>query len=166
MLRHCEEARQGGLPFLFDPSFQVTAMDGEALATASRGATGLFVNDYEFSVFREKTNLSVDEVRRRHPLVVVTLGAKGSELLLGDGETLAVPAARVSEVVDPTGAGDAFRGGFVAGLMRGHDLATCGRMGSVAAVYAIESYGTQNHRYTEEEFDQRYRASFGKAPGG
>jgi adenosine kinase len=64
-------------------------------------------------------------------------------------------------VVDPTGAGDAYRGGFVAGMLRGADLATCGRMGSVAAVYAVESYGTQSHGYTPDAFWQRYAESFG-----
>jgi adenosine kinase len=163
MLRHCDEARQSDLPFLFDPSFQVTAMDGDALRRASEGATALFLNDYEFSVLQEKTGLTADQLRQRHPLLVVTLGEKGSELLLCDGETLAVPAAKVSEVVDPTGAGDAFRGGFAAGLMQGQDLATCGRMGSIAAAYAIECYGTQNHDYSRQQFEERYREAFGQS---
>lgn len=164
MLRHCREARECGLPFLFDPSFQVTALGGEPLAEASEGAAALVMNDYEFSVFQEKTGLSADELRQRHEYLVVTYGERGSEILLRGGETIEIPGARAREVVDPTGAGDAFRGGFVAGLKKGYELPVCGRMGSVAAVYAIESYGTQRHAYTQREFFARYRENFGAAP--
>ncbi len=164
MIRHCYEARQYGLPFLFDPSFQVTAMDGDTLAGAAAGAQALVVNDYEFTVFKEKTAKSAAEIQAEHDMVIVTYGAQGSEVLLRDGGAVKVPAARVSEVVDPTGAGDAFRGGFVAGLMQGLPIEVCGRMGSVAAVFAIERYGTQNHSYTREAFAERYRESFGSAP--
>jgi adenosine kinase len=164
MLRHCREARQAGIPVLFDPSFQVTNMDGEFLVEAARGAWALVVNDYEFAVFKEKTGRSEEELRREHPVIVVTYGSRGSEILQGDDAAVEVPAARVREVVDPTGAGDAFRGGLVAGLMQGCDLPAAGRMGSVAAVYCIENYGTQNHAYTREEFLARYRENFGAPP--
>lgn len=164
MLRHCAEARAAQLPFLFDPSFQVTNMDGRFLAEASAGAQALAMNDYELTVFREKTGKSLEAMRREHELIIVTYGKDGSELLLSDGGTIKVPGASTRGVVDPTGAGDAFRGGFVAGLRKGLDLPACGRMGSVAAVYAIESYGTQSHTYTLEEFSARYRESFGSWP--
>lgn len=164
MIRHAGECREAGLPFLFDPSFQVTAMEGEPLARASQGAKALFLNDYEFSVFREKTNKTAEQLRAEHEMLVVTYGGKGSEVLLSDGATVEVPAAKVENVVDPTGAGDAFRGGFMAGLQRGYDLGVCGRMGSVAAVYCIENYGTQNHTYSQDEYFTRYRDNFGSAP--
>jgi adenosine kinase len=164
MMRHCEEARQMGLPFMFDPSFQVTAMEGDALATASAGAWALVVNDYEFTVLREKTGKSAETLRAEHELIVVTYGEKGSEILCRDGSDLKIPAATATQVVDPTGAGDAFRGGLLAGLQRGYELGAAARMGSVAAVYCVEQYGTQNHRYTEQEFFDRYRACFGSAP--
>jgi adenosine kinase len=161
MLRHCREARDTGLPFVFDPSFQVIALDGEALAEAARGARAVIVNDYEFAVFREKTGIEGEALFALADLWVVTYGEEGSRILRPGGECLQVPAARVSEVVDPTGAGDAYRGGFVAGMLRGADLATCGRMGSVAAVYAVESHGTQAHTYTRDEYWQRYAENFG-----
>jgi adenosine kinase len=164
MLRHCAEARSARLPFLFDPSFQVTNMDGRFLAEASAGAWALAMNDYEFSVFRDKTGKSTEDLLAEHELIVVTYGSEGSKILLRDGGVIDVPGAAAGEVLDPTGAGDAFRGGFVAGLKKGYDLPVCGRMGSVAAVYAIESYGTQSHRYTTEEFYARYRENFGASP--
>jgi adenosine kinase len=161
MLRHCREARQRGLPLVFDPSFQVIALDGEALAMAAQGAKAVILNDYEFAVFREKTGVEGEALFGLAEMWVVTFGEKGSRILLPGGESIDVPAAHASKVVDPTGAGDAYRGGFVAGMLRGADLATCGRMGSVAAVYAVESYGTQSHGYTRDAFWQRYAESFG-----
>jgi adenosine kinase len=165
MLRHCREARAAHLPVLFDPSFQVTNMDGDYLRDAAQGAWALVVNDYEFAVLREKTGKTADELRSEHALIVVTYGSEGSEILLPGSAAIPIPAARVGQVVDPTGAGDAFRGGFVAGLRKGYDLAVCGRMGSIAAVYCIEAYGTQNHSYTEEAFFARYRQDFGAVAG-
>ena len=160
MLRHCREAREAGLPFVFDPSFQVIALDGEALAEAARGARAVIVNDYEYAVFREKTGKDGEALFELASLWVVTYGEEGSRILLPGGGSITVPAARAGEVVDPTGAGDAYRGGFVAGLLREAPLGVCGRMGSVAAVYAVECYGTQSHRYTREEFWRRYRDNF------
>lgn len=164
MVRHCREARESGLPFLFDPSWQVTAMDGETLAAACEGARGIFVNDYEFTVLQEKTGRTAEDIRARHELVIVTYGKEGSRIFQRDGDTVVVPAAKPKKVVDPTGAGDAFRGAFVAGLIQGRDLGVCGRMGSVAAVYAIESYGTSSHRYSPDEFYARYEDNFGSRP--
>lgn len=160
MVRHCRETRDAGIPLLFDPSFQVIAMDGDTLREAARGAYAVFVNDYEFAVFQDKTGVSGDALFELADMWVVTLGKKGSEIHTGPGETISVPAAKAARVVDPTGAGDAYRAGFLAGLLRGRDLAECGRMGGVAAVYAIESYGTQSHAYTQVEFERRYNESF------
>ncbi|HVO31012.1 MAG TPA: PfkB family carbohydrate kinase, partial [bacterium] len=75
-----------------------------------------------------------------------------------------IPPAKAAKVVDPTGAGDAYRAGFVSGLVRGFSMESCGRMGSVAAVYAVENYGTQNHKYTRDEFLKRYQENFGSKP--
>lgn len=161
MVRHCQETREAGVRLLFDPSFQVIAMEGDTLREAARGAFAVFVNDYEFAVFQDKTGVSGDDLFELADLWVVTLGDKGSEIHTGPGETISVPAAKARQVVDPTGAGDAYRAGFLAGLVRGRDLPVCGRMGGVAAVYAVENYGTQRHAYTPEEFERRYVESFG-----
>ncbi|MEZ5332044.1 MAG: carbohydrate kinase family protein [Thermoanaerobaculia bacterium] len=160
MSRHCEEARRAGLPFFFDPSFQVTAMEGEPLAAAARGARAIFVNDYEHSVFQEKTGFAGERLFELVDTVIVTLGEEGSRIQTAEG-VVPVPAARVEEVVDPTGAGDAYRGGYLVGWRRGLEPALCGRLGSLAAAYAVERYGTQNHRYTLDEFRARYRQAFG-----
>lgn len=166
MIRHSREAREAGLPFLFDPSFQVTAMNGEDLAEAARGAAFLFVNDYELGVFQQKTGTDDESIFGLVDRVVVTLGGEGSEIRLRSGERLRIPAVPISSMVDPTGAGDAYRAGFMAGLKRGVPFEVCGRLGSVAAAYAVEQHGTQSHHYTLEAFRARYADSFGAAPEG
>lgn len=164
MLRHCREAREARIPVVYDPSFQVTAMEGEKLWEGTLGAKALILNDYEYAVFGEKTGKSTEEVMAEVEILVVTLGEHGSRIHQRGREPIEVPAAKISGVVDPTGAGDAFRGGFVTGLVRGYDMAVCGRMGSVTAAYAVEQYGTQNHRYTYQDFLGRYEENFGAAP--
>lgn len=165
MLRHCREAREISLPVVYDPSFQVIALDGDKLMQGAEGARAMILNDYEFAVFQEKTDKTHAQLLESIEMLVVTLGEKGSLIHTRDNpEPVEVGAARPTEVVDPTGAGDAYRGGFVAGMIRGSSLEECGRMGSVAAVYAIENYGTQNHSYSPDEFAARYEDNFGERP--
>ncbi len=164
MLRHSREAREAGIPVIYDPSFQVIALDGEQLMAGADGAKALILNDYEFAVFQEKTGYNLEQLRQRIELVVVTLGEKGSCIHTRDGRDIQIAPVKVGQVVDPTGAGDAYRAGFMHGLVRGEDLEACGRKGSVAAAYAIENYGTQSFSYTLEEFNQRYRENYGAMP--
>lgn len=164
MSRHCQEARDAGMPFLFDPSFQVTAMDGEPLAEAARGAAAIFVNDYELAVFEKKTGKAGDAIFDLVDRVVVTLGGEGSEIRLRDGRVFRVPAAKISAMADPTGAGDAYRAGFMIGLKHDQPLEVCGRLGSVAAAYAVEQHGTQEHAYDKAAFLARYAENFGDPP--
>lgn len=164
MLRHCQEARDMQLPFLFDPSFQVTAMNGEDLTAAARGASILAVNDYEHSVFEEKTGKKGTDIFELIDMLIVTLGGEGSKIQRRGEEDIVIPVAKVENFIDPTGAGDSYRGGFVAGLQKGYDLSICGRMGSVASAFVVEQNGTQSHAYTQQEFAERYAANFGPLP--
>ncbi len=164
MIRHSREAREMELPFLFDPSFQVTAMDGETLRSAAEGAAFLMVNDYEFAVFQKKTETDDRSIFDLVERVVVTLGGEGSKVLTRDADPVEVSAAKISGVVDPTGAGDAYRAGFIAGLMQSQPFEVCGQLGSVAAAFVVEQHGPQSHHYTREAFDARYTASYGQAP--
>ncbi|MEM8996611.1 MAG: carbohydrate kinase family protein [Acidobacteriota bacterium] len=164
MSRHCRECREASLPFIFDPSFQVTAMDGDALREAAQGAALLVVNDYEFAVFEKKTGVSGDRVFDLVDMAIVTLGGEGSKILRRGEDDILIPAASIAELVEPTGAGDAYRAGFVAGWQRGFDLEVCGRMGSVASAFVVEKNGPQAHSYTRREFAERYAANFGALP--
>lgn len=98
-------------------------------------------------------------------ILVVTLGSKGSSIRTQDGH-IQIPACEIAGMVDPTGAGDSYRAGFLTGLSEGRDLQICGRMGSVASAYVVEQYGTQSHRYRREDFEARYEKNFGEPLGG
>ena len=169
MARYTAECRRSGIPFLYDPSQQVARLSGEELREGLAGAAILVVNDYEFGILAHKTQLSREELEDRVPVVVVTHGAQGSTIsVCGEaGQTVrqTVPAARPEkEEVDPTGVGDAFRAGLIRGVRIGAPWAVAGRMGSVAAVYGLESVGPQPRRYTRDQFRERYVRNFGDDP--
>ena len=161
MSQHCQEARSGQIPFIYDPSFQVIAFSGEQLLTDVRGAKALIVNDYEFSLFLDKTGLSQEELSQVVEIAVVTRGGEGSTIYTAGKEPIQVQAAKVQEVLDPTGAGDAYRGGLIYGLLNGHSLQESAQIGSICGAYAVECQGTQNFNFTRAQFQERYPATFG-----
>jgi len=105
------------------------------------------------------TGLRVEDIRKLVRLLVITRGEEGSTIF-ADGQALQVPIVPAERIIDPTGVGDAYRGGFLAGFSRGWDWETCGRMGALAATYCLEQAGTQSHAYTPMEFTARYRKYF------
>jgi adenosine kinase len=160
MLQYAEECRTLGIRFIFDPGQQCARMSGDELAEGLTGASILILNDYELEMLREKTGLDEAALIARTGTLVVTRGEHGSSLMTGD-RRVDVPAVPPHRIVDPTGVGDAFRGGLMIGLVRHADLETCGRLGSVAATYALEHLGGMSHAYTRREFAARYEAHFG-----
>jgi adenosine kinase len=166
MARYSEECRQHGIPFLFDPGKQTPRLDGEQILAGLTGASVLVGNDYEFAMMAQRTGKSEAELIASVPLTVVTRGEQGSLLYTSqtNGQGLHVPIAPVSDVVDPTGAGDAYLGGLVFGLARGLPLEVTGRVAALAATYAIEHRGGQEHTYTPAGFAERYASAFGPAP--
>ena len=163
MLQYAEECRTLDIPFIFDPGQQCARMSGDELRDGIAGAAILVCNDYELELIRQKCGLNEEELSERSQALVVTRGEHGCWIYTA-GERLDVPAVQPHRIVDPTGVGDAFRGGFMKGLAVGTDLVTCGRLGSVAATYALEHLGGLNHAYTIEEFAARYEAHFGPLP--
>ena len=160
MLQYAEECRTLEIPFIFDPGQQCARMSGDELREGLAGAHIVVCNDYEFELIRQKTGLSEHDVRTGARALVVTRGEHGCRIHTANGD-IEVPAVTPHRIVDPTGVGDAFRGGFMKGLATGVDLETCGRLGSVAAAYALEHLGGLNHAYTFEEFATRYEEHFG-----
>lgn len=159
MVRVGREAKAAGIPFFFDPGQQLPMLSGDEVREAIEGAAGVLVNDYELALIKEKTGMDEAAIVASAGFLVVTLGAEGSRIATRDGEE-AVPAVLATEVVDPTGAGDAFRAGFLAGHARGLALSTCARLGSAVAAYAVECYGTQNHTFTPAELKARYESAY------
>jgi adenosine kinase len=160
MLQYAEECRTLEIGFIFDPSQQCARMSGAELRDGLTGAAVVICNDYELELIRQKTGLNEPDILALSQILIVTGGEKGCSIHTAD-RRLEVPAVPPRRIVDPTGVGDAFRGGLMKGLAVGADLETCGRIGSVAATYALEHLGGSNHAYTYEEFAIRYEEHFG-----
>jgi adenosine kinase len=141
---------------------QIPRLEKTDLERGCQGARILAGNDYEFGMMAEKMGISETELRRLVPVTVMTRGEAGA-LVTADGEEYEIPAAKPSAVVDPTGAGDAFRAGFLLGVSQGFPWPVVGRLASLSGVYAIEHHGTQQHAYSRRDFVTRYRENFGPA---
>lgn len=159
MMKFPAECRELGIPYLYDPSQQVLRLEGNELARDMEGAEFLFCNDYEFGLISKKTGWSLDQILEHVNVLVITRGKDGADLYT-DGLSVHIPTVPEDEIVDPTGVGDAFRGGFLSGYSHGFDWKLCGEIGSLAAVYCLEQRGPQNHSYTREDFVNRFRKHF------
>jgi adenosine kinase len=162
MIQYARECRELGLALMYDPSQQAARMDGADIAVGLDACRILICNEYEFGLIAKKTGRSESQLESI-PVVIVTLGEKGSRIKAGS-KRFEIPIVPARKVADPTGVGDAFRGGLLKGMMRSAPWDVCGRMGALAAAYCIEEVGTQNHKFTRAEFLARYEQSFGKDP--
>lgn len=160
VVNYVDECLKQNISYAFDPAFDIPKLSPEDLRRGVLGSTILFGNDYEIAQLKKRTRLS-HEVLTDKRIVVTTYADKGSVIEKGS-QKVTIKAAKAKKFVSPTGAGDAYRSGFLAGYLRGYDLKVCGQMGSVAAVYAIEHPGTIEHKFTKEEFIQRYKENYGE----
>jgi adenosine kinase len=159
MDRYAVECQQLDIPYLYDPSQQIPRLSEAELRRGVEGALALFVNNYEFWMIRNRTGMTAEDLLQCVQYAVVTDGEKGSTIYTRHQE-YHVPAVAPERIVDPTGVGDAFRGGFLKGLSRAWDLETCGQSGSLAATYCLEQVGPQGHHFTRAEFVARFRRYF------
>jgi len=160
MVQYAEECRTLGIPFIFDPGQQCARMSGDELQSGIEGARVVICNDYEFELIRQKTGMDEAAVLDTAKVLIVTRGEHGS-WVYEDGARAEVAAVVPHRIVDPTGVGDAFRGGLMKGMAAGLTCAESARIGSVAATYALEHLGGTTHAYTAGEFRARYEAQFG-----
>jgi adenosine kinase len=163
MVQHAEQFAEAGIPWLFDPGQGLPMFDGPELLAFVAKATWVAVNDYEGQMLCERTGLGLGEIARRVKALIVTKGAQGS-VIHAEGREFTIPAVRPSAVSDPTGCGDAYRAGLIHGLMNGMDWETTGRAASLMGALKIAHTGTQNHRFTLDEFHGAFRAAFGRNP--
>ncbi len=161
MARHSEECRDGGIPFAADPSQQLPRTDRTELRALIEDAAYLFSNEYEAALTEQRTGWSAEDILRRVGVRVTTLGAHGVLVEQRDRRPIRVGIAHVVQVVDPTGAGDAFRAGFLAGLAWQLPLERCAQLGSLLATYAIETIGTQEYVIADTKFLQRLADAYG-----
>jgi adenosine kinase len=169
MAAHAADCRRFGIPYLYDPSQQVTRLSGEEMRDGFRGAAILILNDYEFGILGHKTGLGPEALGAEVPVLIVTHGPDGSTIHVrnpdGQSEAHAIPAARVEgKAVDPTGVGDMYRAGLLRARRIGAPWPVAGRVGSVNAVFGLEALGPQPPRFTPGEFLARYRRNYGDTP--
>ncbi len=158
MVNYSRECQKRGIDYIFDPGQALPMLQAEDLQVVIDSAMLLIVNDYEFSLIMDKTSLSKEELLALPKNTIITLGEKGSELYQA-GDVVKVPPFTATKVVDPTGAGDAYRGGFISGVLRGKDFRESAFLGSVCASFAVENTGTQEYSFTRDEFNARLGAA-------
>jgi len=157
MVNYPRACKARGIDYIFDPGQSLPMLDTKDLIQAIEGARILISNDYELDLIMSKTGLNREALLGRARAIIVTLGELGSKVFTPEGE-ISIPAVEPKRVEDPTGAGDSYRGGLLSGLIHGKEIEQCARMGSVCASFAVECYGTQEYRFTLDEFNQRFHA--------
>jgi adenosine kinase len=159
MTKYPKECLELEIPYLYDPSQQIPRMTAADLRFGVEGASALMVNDYEFELILKQTGMSEAEIRNGLVFMVITRGAEGASIY-ADGKEFSTPIVPTENILDPTGVGDAFRGGFLTGYSHGLNWEICGKMGALSATYCLEALGTQEHQYTPTAYINRYRRHF------
>ena len=162
MIQHAIQFNEAGIPFFFDPGQGLPMFSGEELIQFCDQADYLILNDYESHMLMDKSGLKLNEVANRVKVLVVTKGAEGSVVYVDD-EVIEITAAPISDAKDPTGCGDSYRAGMMFGLSKGCDWKTNAQLGALCGAIKVESIGTQQHHFTQEQFADRYEQSFGEA---
>ena len=160
MIEHARDCAAANIPFIFDPGQGLPMFNGEELTHFIELATYVAVNDYEAELLTERTGLSLQQIAERVSALIVTRGEQGAEIFTSDGR-LDVPVVKVTDIVDPTGCGDAFRAGMLFGLTRGMDWMTIGRLSSLMGAIKIASQGGQNHAPSIAQIEDRFFQEYG-----
>ncbi|MEZ5651176.1 MAG: carbohydrate kinase family protein [Burkholderiaceae bacterium] len=163
MLRHASEMAQTGIPFIFDPGQGLPMFDGAELRELIEQASAVAVNDYEGKLIVERTGWSEQQIAERLQALIVTRGGEGSTLYVG-GQSQPIAAVAIADAVDPTGCGDAYRGGLLYGLTHGWSWLKSARLGSVLGAIKIEQQGPQNHVLDRARIADRFEQSYGSRP--
>lgn len=165
MIQHAQQFADAGTPFLFDPGQGLPMFGGDELKQFIALATYVAVNDYEAAMIADRTGWTLEQIAEHVDALIVTRGAKGSEIYTG-GKKVEIPAAKPDAIVDPTGCGDAYRGGLLYGLEKGYDWQTTGRIASVMGAIKIAVRGPQNYEIDPSDFARRYSEAFGTSLPG
>ncbi|OGW37173.1 MAG: carbohydrate kinase [Nitrospirae bacterium RBG_13_39_12] len=161
MIEYAKTYKDKGINYICDPGQSLTQWEGKTLREWLDGSMLLISNDYELEMIMKMTGLDEKGLLGLTKTIITTLGDKGSHIITSEFN-INIPAAKVHDVIDPTGAGDAYRAGLLKGIITGRDIVTSAKIGTVVAAYAIEKYGTQEHCYTYDNFAERYKDNFGE----
>lgn len=164
MRRLPEFYKERGVRYVYDPGQQLPVIDSKDLRKSIEGSFALITNDYELNMICKRLGLNEDELLGRTLWLITTLGAEGARVRGADGVDVMIKAVPVNKVIDPTGAGDAQRAGFLKGVASGLSVIEAARVGAAAASFAIECLGTQEHSYTPAQFSARYERVFKELP--
>lgn len=159
MVKYPQAYKENNVPYIFDPGQQITSLGADELKNGIEGSMTFISNDYELSLVMKKTGWSESDIMERAKILVTTLGEKGS-VIKTKKEKLEILSAKPENISDPTGAGDAFRAGFIKGLINKWPLDKCGKLASIISVYTVEKYGTQTHKFSWEDIKARYKINF------
>lgn len=160
MVQYVAECKELGIPYIYDASQQIVRATAKELIEGCTGSKMVIVNDYELEMLKNKTGWSDEQVAAATETLIVTYGDKGSKITR-EGKTIEIPIAPPRKEGEPTGTGDAYRSGIIKGVMHDFSWEFTGRLGALAATYVLEEYGAQSHRYTLQEFKERFRQEFG-----
>ena len=160
MLQHARELADLGIPFIFDPGQGLPMFSGEELLNFVKRATYVTVNDYEGQLLEERTGRKLADFAGELEALILTRGSEGS-IIYANGEKIDIPCVKASELVDPTGCGDAYRAGLLYGIAAGFDWPKSGRLASLMGSIKIASRGGQNHSVSREEIARLFRQNFG-----
>ncbi len=159
MLQHAQQFVDANIPFIFDPGQGMPMFDGNDLKLFIKQANWVIVNDYEWQLMQERTGFTPEQAAKQVQALIITKGAEGAIIYTAD-TIYEIPAAKITEAKDPTGCGDAFRGGLLYGLMNDFDWKTTGRIASLMGAKKVEHHGTQNHTFSLEDFKQSFKDNF------
>jgi adenosine kinase len=161
MVQYVAECKECEIPYVYDASQQIIRLSGEDLRAGCRDSKMIILNDYELGMLENKTGWAEEEIAAQTETLIVTFVENGSRIIHA-GQTFEIPIAKPRRTAEPTGVGDAYRAGIVKGMLHNMTWEFTGRVGALAATYALEHVGTQNHRYGRHEFVERFRAEFGE----
>ena len=159
MVEYAKIYKQLKIPYIFDPGQQITSLTSRELKEAVAGAKVVIGNDYEIQLILNKIKMTLKQLGKKVELLVITRGSKGSEIYFNNRK-IKIPPAKPRNICDPTGAGDAYRAGLIKGLLLGWPLEKVGRLAGLVAVYAVEKYGAQAHRFSWAGLRKRYKENF------
>jgi len=158
MINFAKQSKEKNIPYVFDPGMQLPRLSNNQLEQGIKNAEILIGNDYEMALIQKRLNLTAEQILKKVRILITTLAEKGSII----NNKIKIGIAKPEKIIDPVGAGDAYRAGFTAGYLKGLDLETCGQIGATVACYAVEKKGTTAHSFTKKEFCDRFESNFGK----
>lgn len=159
MYKYAVECKELKIPYIFDPGHQIPVLETSNLIEGIKGSKVTIVNKYEIEMIMNKTHLSINDLLNMTEILIITNGGEGSTVRTID-KCIEIPPAQPLEVLDPTGAGDAYRSGLIKGLLEGRDIETVCKIASTVAVYCVEKHGTTEHTFTKEAFEKRFHENY------